>query len=423
MSLFGLFDTRSLNNPAIPLTSAALLDVLGGTRVDSGMLVSEKSSLSMAVVYRCTALISSVAAALPLRTYRSGTKDLVPSQLLADPHPDYTSYELWRLSYVHRCLWGNSYLQKQRDSVGRVKALWPMSPDRMAVGKVAPSDANPSGKVFQYTDDNGKRIPLTAREVLHIPGLGYDGITGVSPIRMAAQAIGIGQAAEAYSAKLFGSGNLLSGILQTEQRINQVDAERLQARWRSMVGGLSRAHDVAVLDSGAKFQSLTMPAADAEMLKSREFQVTEIARFYGVPPFLTQEQHRATSWGTGLEQQAIGWVKFDLHAQWLAPTEQRISKELTLTNVDVKYDIDRLMRGDSTARAAFYNIMRQTGAFSANDIRDMENMPPVSGGDSRLQPLNMAPLGTPPAQMGTTGGGNQAGGPADNGPGDGDGGN
>jgi HK97 family phage portal protein len=422
--LFGLFETRSLNNPAIPLTSAALLDVLGGTRVDSGMLVSERSALSMAVVYRCTALISSVAAALPLRTYQSGTKDLVPSRLLEDPHPDYTAYDLWRLSYVHRCLWGNSYFQKQRDSVGRVTALWPLSPDRVAVGRVAPSDGNPWGKVFQYTDEDGTRTALTPREVLHIPGLGYDGVCGVSPVRLAAQAIGIGQAAEAYSAKLFGSGNLLSGILQTEQRLQPADAERLQARWRSMVGGLSRAHDVAVLDSGAKFQSLTMPAADAEMLASREFQVTEIARFYGVPPFLTQEQHRSTSWGTGLEQQAIGWVKFDLHAQWLAPTEQRISKELTLTNVDVKYDIDRLMRGDSVARAQFYNVMRQTGAFSANDIRDLENLPPVEGGDTRLQPLNMAPLGTPPQQMGTTGGhgdGGDGGGFGDGDPGGGGG--
>lgn len=415
MSLFGLFERRAnLENPAVPLTSLALLDVLGGQLSESGAVISERKSLGLSAVWRCTAVISSVSAALPLRVYKAGTKDVVPSQLLDNPHPDYTSYELWRLSYVHRCLWGNAYFRKDRDSVGRVKALWPLSPDRMAVGRVAPSDANPSGKVFRYIDEGGRQHPYTAREILHIPGMGYDGVCGVSPVRAATQAVGIATAAESYAAKLYGSGNLLSGILQTEQRLQKADAERLQSQWRSLMSGMSRAHDVAVMDSGAKFQSLTMPAADSQMLQSREFQVTEIARYFGVPPYLMNEQHMTTSWGSGLEQQAIGWVKFDLHPSWLAPTEQRIAKEVTPSGVDVKYEIDTLMRGDSAARAMFYNVMRQTGAFSANDIRDRENLAPVEGGDSRLQPLNMAPLGTPPEQMGSTGGGKALGQAPDN---------
>lgn len=404
MSLFRLFEGErrdNLNNPAVPLTSTALLDMLGGTRVDSGMHVSERSSLGMSAAYRCVSLISSVSAALPIKTYKAGTKDTAVSTLLANPHPDLTPYDLWKLSYCHRCLWGNSYQQKIRSSNGRIQSLWPITPDRVRVGRVRPSDLNQSGKIFEVTDDWGTRLPFTSREILHIPGLGYDGTCGVSPIRIAAQAIGLSLAAESYAARLFGSGNLLSGILQTEQRLKQEDADRLQARWRSMLGGLDRAHDVAVLDSGAKFQNMTMPSKDAEMLESRTFQVSELSRFFGVPPFLMMEQQKSTSWGTGLEQQAIGWVKFDLHSQWLAPTEQRITKEITGNNIEAKYSIEGLLRGDSQARAEFYRVMREIGAYSADDIRDLEDLQPIPGGVGKiyLQPMNFVPLGTQPAEQ------------------------
>ena len=263
MALFGLFERRSaLDNPAIPLSSSSLLDVLGmGSTTDSGISVNQQSALRMAAVYRCVTLISGVAASLPLHVYKDGSLDKVSSALLDNPHPEMTAYELWKLTYVHRCLWGNAYLQKIRDSVGRVKELWPIPPERVQVGRANPNDLNPSGKMFQVTDKNGVPQPMTQREVMHIPGTGYDGLTGVSPIRQAAQCIGLSLAAEQYAAKLFGSGNLLSGILQTEQRLQQPDAERLQTRWSKMVSGMDRAHGVAVLDSGATFQSVTTRSA------------------------------------------------------------------------------------------------------------------------------------------------------------------
>jgi HK97 family phage portal protein len=411
VSLFGLWEKRDfpfgddpgvllsdstgvLNNPAYPLTSLGLLNVLGGIPVDSGVMVSEYTALRMSAVYRCVSLVASVSAALPLNTYQAGTKTVVTSSLLSNPNPDLTPFELWRQSYISRLLWGNSYQQKIRDSVGRVQSLLPITPDRVMVGRVKPSGINPSGKVFGVTDDWGSKQGLTSREILHIPGIGYDGIVGVSPIRCAAQGIGLGLAAETFAAKLFGSGNLLSGILQTEQRLDQQAAERLQERWRSMMGGLKRAHDVAILDSGASFQSLTMPSTDAEMLASRQFQLSEIGRFYGVPPYLLFDTEKSTSWGTGLEQQARGWVEFDLHPHWLAPTEQRLTKEVTPSGVMVSYNVDGLLRGDSLARATYYTAMRNVGAFSANDIRDLEDMPPVPGGDTMLQqPTGSTPGG------------------------------
>ncbi|WP_086847047.1 phage portal protein [Amycolatopsis kentuckyensis] len=411
MSLFGLFESRdSIENPQVPITSASLLDLFGGQIVEAGVAVTPESSLEMSAVFRATTLISSVAAAMPLVTYKEGTKTPQKSPLLRDPHPEMTPFELWQLSYAHRCLWGNFYAQKVKARNGQVKYLYPLSPWNVKVGRVKPSELNPSGKVFAIAKEDGSTEPATSREIFHIPGFGYDGLTGVSRVRLAAQGIGTALAAERYSGKLFGSGNLMSGILQTEQRLQPEQAEAIQSRWKAKVSGLARAHETVVLDAGAKFQQLTMPSADAELLASRHFEVIEIARYFGVPPYLMMETEKTTSWGTGLEQQSLGFVTFDLHPQWLAPTEQRITKELTGPTTEVKYDLDMLIRGDTAARTAFYSMMRQVGAFSANDIRDRENLPPIADGNSYLQPANMQPLGfVPPPDGGNNGSSQPAG--------------
>ncbi|MFG2670845.1 phage portal protein [Streptomyces sp. NPDC048445] len=399
MSLFGLFEGRaSLENPAVPLTDQSLAEWMGGPQTDAGVPVSETSALHMPAVWRSVAVVAGVSSALPLHAYKSGTKDRAESALLDDPHPELTPLELWRLAYVHRALWGNAYLQKLRAPTGQIKELWPISPSRVQVERVRPTADNPAGKVFYITDDFDQYHVLTSRDVLHIPGLGYDGLTGCSPVRAAAQGIGLAQAAEKGAAKLFGSGNLVSGVLQTEQRLTKEQATALKANWQAKVGGIENAQQVAVLDSGASFQPVTMPLRDSQFLESREFQITEIARMFGVPLFLLMESSKSTSWGTGLEQQAQGWVTFDLAPTWLGPTEQRITKELLPVGEYAHYSLQGLLRGDSSGRATFYRAMRDTGVMSANDIRYLEELPPIPGpeGDTYLQPTYMAPLGSNP---------------------------
>lgn len=399
MSLFGL-RRRSVEDPLRPLTDVSLLEVLGGAPGAAGVTVTPVSALKFPAVLRCTTLISAVSSSLPLKTYRRASRDEVPALLLDNPHPEMTPLELWRLSYVHRCMWGNFYAQKVRDRAGRLTWLYPISPDRVKVGKVRPSPLNPGGKLFEVTDDDGAQHPMTSDEIFHIPGFGYDGLTGCSPIRLAAAGIGLGLGAEEYGARLFGSGSLMSGILQTEQRLEEPQAEALKARWRAKVAGLSKAHDVAVMDSGIKWQSVTMPNTDAQFLESRNFQTSEIGRVFGVPAFLLGMTEKSTSWGTGLEQQATGWVVFDLNPQWLAPTEQRITKELVPTGNYAKYSVQGLLRGDSAARAAFYRVMREVGALNADEIRDLEDRPPIPGGKGQeyLQPANLTPLGEDPPE-------------------------
>ncbi|MEV1020700.1 phage portal protein [Streptomyces sp. NPDC050264] len=399
MSLFGLFDRRSSpENPAVPLTDASLLGWMAGPRAEAGVQVSERTAVHMPAVWRSVAVIAGVSAALPLNSYKAGTKDRTDSSLLSSPHPELTPLELWRLAYVHKVLWGNAYLQKLRAPSGQIKELWPVTPDRVTVDRERPSEANPSGKFFYITDDWGVLFRLTPRELLHMPGIGYDGLQGLSPIAAARQGIGLAQAAELGAAKLFGRGNMVSGVLQTEQRLNAEQAQALKSRWQAKVGGIENAHEVAVLDAGATFKPVTMPLRDAQFLESREFQISEISRMFGVPLFLLSETAKSTSWGTGLEQQAQGWVTFDLGPTWLSPTEQRISKELLPPGEYAHYRLQGLLRGDSSSRATFYRAMRDTGVMSANDIRALEELPPIPGpeGDTYLQPTYMAPLGSNP---------------------------
>ncbi len=392
MSLFP--SRRSIEAPTYPLTSASLLSLLGLPSTDAGIKVTEENSLTMSTVYRSVALISGLGGALPMHVYAKGTRDKIENDLLLNPHPDMTAYEFWKLSFVHRTLWGNFYAQKMRNGAGQLTELHPIRPDRVKVGRAKPIEGNKSGKIFRVEDDSGHIHEFNDRTILHIPGLGYDGVCGVSPVRMAAQGIGLAIAAESYAAKLFGNGNLMSGILQTEQRLDQEQAETLQRRWQEKMGGLDRAHTVAVLDSGAAFQSLTMPNDDAQLLESRRFQISEIARYFGVPPYLLMETEKDTSWGTGLEAQATGFIQFDLYPQWLAPTEQRITKELLAEGAYAKYNVDGLLRGDAQSRAEFYKVMREVGAYSANDIRELEDRPPIPDGDTYLQPTTLVPLGT-----------------------------
>ncbi|WP_405924861.1 phage portal protein [Streptomyces sp. NBC_00035] len=400
--LFGLFDGRTrrgLESPAQPLTSTALLEHLGGMQADAGIAVSETSALRASPVWRAVSLIAGVSAALPLPVYLDNTREKQTAELLKNPHPDLTPVELWRFAYLYRVLWGNTYIQKVRNGAGQVKELWPVSADRVQVTRDKPDESNPTGKFFDVTDDWGVHHVWTPQQMLHIPGLGYDGLTGCSPVRLAKEGISLAQAAEKSAARMFGSGNLIGGVLQTEQRLDQDQAARLKERWKAKMSGVHNSHEVAVLDSGASFNPVQMPNTDAQFLESRQFQVVEVGRMFGVPPFLLMSTEKSTSWGTGLEQQAQGWVTFDLNPTWLTPTEQRITKELLPRDQYANYNMGGLLRGDTAARATFYRAMRDVGAYSADDIRALEEMPPLpegAGGDVYLQPMYMAPLGSNP---------------------------
>jgi HK97 family phage portal protein len=382
----------TVENPQYPLTSTALLEVLGVTPSAAGIRVNESKALTMPAVWRAVNLIASTGGSLPLHAFKDDADGVARRQLsgnaadlLVKPHPDMTPFELWELTYGHVATWGNAALQKLRDQDGVVRELWPIAPWRMTFGRT--KDLT---KVYVVDGDEDK--PLTDREILHIPGFGYDGVCGMSPVMAAKQGIGLALAAEEYGAALFGSGSLAGGILTTDQRLDEKKAEGLKLRWKQRQTGLRNAHEIAVLDSGVKFEQLTIPPEDAQFLQSRAFQVEEIARIYGIPPHLLMSTEKATSWGTGIEQMTLAWVKFGLRGSWLTRFEQRISTILSPGGVYAQYSLEGLLRGDSAQRASFFKSMWETGAYSTNEIRALENLPPVDGGDVRWRPANFAPI-------------------------------
>lgn len=395
MTLFGsVLDARnSIENPTVPLTDASILEMLGADQTLTGKKVDEITALGLPAVWRAMQVTCNVPAALPLHAYKhtGSARVLATGQqesLISDPHPDMTSFEFWQTVYFHRKAWGNAYVRKLRNQLEQIVELWPIHPSRVKVGR----ESENGRKV--YVIDGDTDHPLSDREILHLPGLGYDGVCGVSPIRAARESIGMGLAAQEYGAKFFSNGMLATGVLQTEQRLTQTQADAISARWKAKRSGLKSAHETIVLDKGAKFTQLSLAPEDAQFLETRRFQVVEICRWFGIPPFLMFDTEKSTSWGTGLEQQALGWVKIDLLPD-LTSVEQRLTKHvLKPTPVYAHYSVEGLLRGDSAARAAFYKSLWEIGALSTDEIRELEERGPVEGGDVRYRPLNFGVLGT-----------------------------
>lgn len=399
-------ETRaSVESPLLPLTSTTLVDMLVGPAVDAGVTVTEKTAMGLPAVYRCISLIAGTCAALPLHAYRDrdGVRERMSAQprIVAQPHPDLTPFEWAELVYVHLLGWGNAYLRILRDQTGIARELWPIEPARVRVGRTSTGekmygiDGDLSGGTVDVDVD--RLLPLTDQEVLHIPGLGYDGVTGMSPIRAARESIGVAIATEKYGAKQFGSGTMLSGILSTEQKLDQAQADSLKARWRAVHSGVTNAHDIAVLGSGTKFQPISVSPHDAQFIEAQRFSVAQVARIFGVPPHLLMDTERSTSWGTGIEQQSIELVRFTLRT-WLVRVEQRLTRLLPAPQY-VRFSVEGLLRGDTKARYESYAIARNWGWLSVNEIRELEDRPPVDGGDEYLQPLNMTGLGEEPTEQ------------------------
>lgn len=383
-----------------PLTESTVVQWLTeGIKTWTGKAVTVPTALEFSAVYRAVTLISGTLAGLTMHGYTKDGSVRVPlpdddqlAQLLDDPHPDMTPFELWELVYGAILLWGNAYLRVLRDPLGRIRELWWVDPGCVKAGR-----ADDGTKVYVIDHGLPTQQVHTDDTMLHIPGFGYDGVCGVSVIRAARHGIGVALAAEEYGGRLFGNGSLATGILQTEQRLDQTAASELKALWKAAGTGLESAHDVRVVGSGAKFQQLTIPPEDAQFLQTREFQVTEVARWFGLPPHMLAQVDKSTSWGTGIESQQIAMVVYTF-ALYFNRVEQRITKlarRIPGPRRYVKVGVEGLLRGDSASRSAFYNTMFNLGALSTNEIRALEDLPPVPGGDVRYRPLNLGVLGEP----------------------------
>lgn len=373
-------------------------------RSSTGQNVNETTAMQMSAVYACVRIIAEAIAQIPLNVYRfteDGGKEKDPRHplyfLLHDePNPEMTSFIFRETLMSHLLLWGNAYAQIIRNGMGEVVGLYPLMPDRMEV------DRDEDGNLFytytKYFDEAGARhryeqVKLPAYQVLHIPGLGYDGLIGYSPIAMARNAIGMSMAAEDFGATFFANGATPGGVLEHPGIVK--DPERLRESWHAQFSG-KNSHNIAVLEEGMTFKPMSIPPEEAQFLETRKFQIDEIARIFRVPPHMVGDLEKSSF--SNIEQQSLEFVKYTV-GPWVARWEQSLSQALLLpsekTKYTIKYNLDGLLRGDYESRMNGYAVGRQNGWLSANDIRELENMnriPAEEGGDEYLINGNMTKL-------------------------------
>ena len=402
MSIFsGLLSFHSRDKPANKVGSAFSF-LFGGA--SSGKAVNERTAMQTTAVYACVRILAEAIAGLPLHVYqyKGDGKERVPGHslycLLHDsPNPEMTSFVFRETLMSHLLIWGNAYAQIIRDGRGRTLALYPLLPSKMEVSRAA------NGEIYYtyHRDWDENRIgtgigAVTLRwdEVLHIPGLGFDGLIGYSPIAMAKNAIGMAIATEEYGATFFANGANPGGVLEHPGVVK--DPQRVKDSWNSAYQGSKNAHRVAVLEEGMKYQTIGIPPEQAQFLETRKFQINEIARIFRVPPHMVGDLEKSSF--SNIEQQSLEFVKYTLDP-WVVRWEQSLQQSLILPSekpsVFVRFNLDGLLRGDYQSRMQGYATGRQNGWLSANDIRELEDMnriPSEEGGDLYLINGNMTKL-------------------------------
>jgi HK97 family phage portal protein len=362
----------------------------GGTA--SGKTVNERTAMQTTAVYACVRILAETIASLPLNVYRStdnGKEKATDHQLYYllhdEPNPEMTSFVFRETLMSHLLLWGNAYAQIIRDGRGKVLALYPLLPDRMTV------DRTTDGRLYyEYRKDTGYVI-LRPEDILHIPGLGFDGLVGYSPIAMAKNAIGMAIATEEYGSKFFANGASPGGVLEHPGVVK--DPARIRESWNAVYQGSGNAHRIAVLEEGMKFQSIGIPPEQAQFLETRKFQTEEICRIFRVPPHLVANLDKATF--SNIEHQSISFVVHTIRP-WLVRLEQGMNKALLSPSEKGQYFVgfvvDGLLRGDYSSRMQGYAVGIQNGFLSPNDVRALENMNTIEHGDIYAMNGNMLKL-------------------------------
>lgn len=390
MTLLRALRSGNPENPAVPLSDPSLASWLTGGKSDAGVNVTEQRVLGLPAFYRALAVTSGTLGSLPIHVYKDGTRERLGRPTVIDrPNPRQTSIE-WRItSKLHALAWGNAFDRKVRNGIGDVAEVWPIHPSRVRVETVEPSSADPAGKLFLVKQSSGQELRLTSRDILHRPFMSMDGVSGLRPLEIFRQSLGIAIAGDDSAAKLYGNNQIPAGILTVNEALpEQSAADRLKARWKESIGGIGKTGEIAVLDNGATFTAVSIPPEDAQLLQSRQWAVSELIRMIGPPPHLAGDVEKTSSWGTGIEQQVLGWVKFTLQA-WITSDEQRIDLELMPAGAYSKTALQGLLRGDSTARAAFYHSGITDGWLNRNEVRDLEDKERVDGLDEFIVPSNM----------------------------------
>lgn len=400
------------------------LSRLGYRPTASGAHVTEQSALTLTAVFSCVRILAETSAMLPLIMYRQRSdrgKDRATAHplftLLRDlPNAEMTSMELRETMMGHLALRGNAFVEIETARNGQVIGLWPLRPDRVEVQRlnewmgIDPQPGVDNPLVYVVTLPSGEIVKLRQDQVMHVRGLGWNGILGYSPIYLAREMIGLGLSLQEFGARFFGNGALPGIVLKYPGRISEKAMENIRRSWNDLHQGLESSHRVAILEEGVTADKIGVAPDEAQFLESRKLSTRDVALLYRIPPHMVGDLESGASYAS-VEQMSLEFVKYTL-MPWLVRIEQAISRDLLLprertTGLFVAHLVNGLLRGDQKSRYDAYHQARQDGWMCADDIRELEDMNPLPGGSGRVY---WAPANMMNAQNMADGGQNQVGG-------------
>jgi HK97 family phage portal protein len=395
----------SLSNPA-----AWLMEWMGGGSSDSGIAVNKLSALQATVVYRCISLIAGTIASLPLMVMRQipGGQEAAPTHYLwpilhDEPNPMLSSFTWREITLAHLLMSGNAFSAIEWTNAGRVAGLYPIQPEYVTVSRV--------GGRLKYSvrlQGGGDQV-IDQEDMLHIPGLGYDGIQGISVIQAVLKnPVGLAVSLDKTVGRTSQNALRPSAVIAAP-KMTPDGIARFRATLKAQNAGTDNAGEPIFMEPGWELKPWQISPADAELLNSRKYQNEDIARAFGVPPHMIGSTEKGSSWGTGMEQMTIGYVNFTL-VPWIARVLNEINRKLLAdSGYQAYFLLDNLLRGDSAARGAFLAQMIQNGIYTPNEARRMEGLPPTEYGDQAFIAVNLQSmknaLEAPPAAPGNAGSG------------------
>lgn len=366
----------------------------------SGQSVSADSAMQLSTVWACVRLLSETIATLPLKLYRlepSGTRTPAISHqlypiLCRRPNAEMTPSRFFQVIVASLCLRGNAFIEKKRIG-NRIVALVPLLPQNMTVKRLENGQLE-----YRYIDDVGHLTSsltprvIPAKNMMHIKGFGLDGMCGIQPLKAGREVFGSALSLETTAAKYFKNGMLASGFLTAERFLSDEQRQKLQQSLERFMGAENTGKTM-LLENGIKYQGVTLDPQASQMLQSRERSVEEICRWFGVPPFMVGHMTKQSSWASSVEGMNLIFLSNGLRPL-LVNIEQEINRCLLDDDEDyfAEFSVEGLLRADSKGRASYYTTALQNGWMSRNEVRKLENMPPVEGGDTYTVQLNLTPL-------------------------------
>lgn len=406
-----LFDRQSATTEQRGVSfSTELMNTLRSQMIGGTGPITPSNAVQIPTVLACIRVLSESLASLPLHLYVRGKRGKFKAYrhplyaLLRDlPNPEMTQVELVMILQGHLAGWGNAYAQKVHNRKGELIAVWPMRPDRMQIHRLQ------DGWLWYYYSDDPTQEPDVRNannwyrrdEIMHLRGLGFDGVQGYSVISLARRALQMADNAEAYGSKFYENGARPGIVLTTPKQLTDKAYERLKTSWETRHQGIENANKTAILEEGTDIKEFGIPPKDSQYIETTKFKRSEIASLFRIPPHMVGDLERATF--SNIEEQGLEFVRYTL-APWIKIWEQAIYRDL-LTEQErriyfARFDTFGLTIGNTVAQQQWFATGLQNGYLSPNDVREIIGLNEIDGGDQYMRQLNMAAIGATPNDIG-----------------------